>query len=43
MIESDIFFFELKVSRPSGPKYCKNFNGYPMFSVKNIVQYIKLI
>ena len=33
----------LKVLRPPGPNYLKMLNGYPMFSVKNIVQNVELI
>ena len=32
-----------KVLRPSAPNYWKMLNGYLMFSVKNIVQNVKLI
>ena len=43
----DFFYFNehpFKVPRPSGPNYWIFFlNGYALFSVKNIVQNVKLI
>ena len=35
--------FDIKVLRPSGPNYWKTLNGYLMFSVKDIVQNVKVI
>ena len=34
---------EFKVRRPSGPNYWKKINGYPMYSLRHIVQNVKLI